>query len=45
MLYPQGAAIVGDTAFDVAYQDGETEIFYVYMLLNTQNILLRQMVI
>lgn len=45
MLYPQGAAIVGDTAFDVAYQDGATEIFYVYMLLNTQNILLRQMVI
>ncbi len=45
MLYPQGAAIVGDTAFDVAYQDGTTEIFYVYMLLNTSNILLRQMVI
>lgn len=45
MLYPQGAAIVGDTSFDVAYVDGATEIFYVYMLLNTSNILLRQMVI
>jgi hypothetical protein len=45
MLYPQGAAIVGDTAFDCAYVDGATDIFYVYMLLNTSNILLRQMVI
>jgi hypothetical protein len=45
MLYPQGAAIVGDTSFDVAYVDGTTEIFYVYILLNTSNILLRQMVI
>lgn len=45
MLYPQGAAIVGDTAFDVVYKDGATDIFYVYMLLNTSNILLRQMVI
>jgi hypothetical protein len=45
MLYPQGAALLGDTAFDVVYKDGATEIFYVYMLLNTSNILLRQMVI
>lgn len=45
MLYPQGAAIVGDTSFDVIYRDGLTDIFYVYMLLNTSNILLRQMVI
>lgn len=45
MLYPQGAAIVGDTAFDVSYKDGATDIPYVYMLLNTSNILLRQMVI
>jgi hypothetical protein len=45
MLYPQGAAIVGDTAFDVIYKDGATEIFYIYMLLNTSNILLRQAVI
>jgi hypothetical protein len=45
MLYPQGAALVGDTAFDVIYKDGATEIYYIYMLLNTSNILLRQMVI
>jgi len=45
MLYSQGTALVGDTAFDVVYKDGATDIFYVYMLLNTSNILLRQMVI
>lgn len=45
MLYPQGTAIVGDTSFDVIYEDGATDIFYVYMLLNSSNILLRQMVI
>jgi hypothetical protein len=45
MLYPQGAAVLGDTAFDVVYEDGATDILYVYMLLNTSNVLLRQMVI
>ncbi len=45
MLYPQGTAIVGDTAFDVIYKDGATEIFYVYILQNSAQILLRQMVI
>ena len=45
MLYPQGAALVGDTAFDVIYEDGATDIYYVYMLLNTSTVLLRQMVI
>ena len=45
MLYPQGAALVGDTAFDVIYKDGSTEIPYIYMLLNTSTVLLRQMVI
>jgi hypothetical protein len=45
MLYPQGTAILGDTAFDVIYKDGSTDILYVYMLLNTSTILLRQMVI
>lgn len=45
MLYPQGAALVGDTAFDVIYKDGATDIFYVYILLNSSNVLLRQMVI
>jgi hypothetical protein len=45
ILYPQGTAIVGDTAFDVLYKDGSTEIYYVYMLLNSSTVLLRQMVI
>ena len=41
----QGAAIVGDTAFDVTYYDGATEIHYVYMLMNTSTLVYRQMVI
>ena len=45
MLYPQGAAVVGDTAFDVIYKDGVTDIYYVQMLLNTSTVMLRQMVI
>jgi hypothetical protein len=45
MLYPQGAAAAGDTALDVICEDGATDIFYVCMLLNSSNILLRQMVI
>lgn len=45
MLYPQGAAVLGDTSFDVIYKDGATEIYYVYMLLNTSQIMLRQAVI
>jgi hypothetical protein len=45
MTYTQGAALLGDTAFDVHYIDGGTEIDYVYMLLNTSTVLLRAMVI
>ena len=45
MLYPQGAAIVGDTAIDVIYRDGATDILYVYILQNSSQVLLRQMVI
>ena len=45
ILYPQGAAIVGDTMFDVVYKDGATTVVYVYFLLNTSAIMLRQMVI
>ena len=45
MTYTQGAAIVGDTSFDVHYADGATEIDYVYMVLNTSNVMLRAMVI
>jgi hypothetical protein len=44
-VYPNGAAIVGDTCFDVQYQDGNTKITYVYMLLNTSTVMLRCMVI
>ena len=45
MLYPNGSGVVGDTCFDVTYFDGATEIQFVYMLLNTSTVLLRQMVI
>ena len=45
MLYPQGAAVVGDTAFDVTFREGNTEIVYIHMLLNTSAVNLRQMVI
>ena len=45
MTYTQGAAIGGDTAFDVHYADGATEIDYIYMLLNTSTVVLRAMVI
>lgn len=41
----QGAAIVGDTAFDTTYYDGATEIHYVYMLMNSSTIMYRQMII
>lgn len=43
--YTQGSAVLGDTAFDVTYKDGATEIDYIYFLLNTSTVLLRQIVI
>ena len=45
MTYTQGAAVAGDTSFDVHYTDGATEIDYVYMVLNTSTVMLRQMVV
>jgi hypothetical protein len=45
MTYTQGAAVAGDTSFDVHYTDGATEIDYVYMVLNTSAVTLRAMVI
>ena len=45
MAVTQGSALIGDTAFDVTYYDGATEIHYVYMLMNTSTIMYRQMVI
>jgi hypothetical protein len=41
----QGAALLGDTAWDVRFIDGATEVAYVYMILNTSSIVLRCMVI
>lgn len=45
MTYTQGAAVLGDTGFDVTYKDGATEIDYIYMALNTSTVVLRQQVI
>ena len=45
MLFPNGAAVLGDTAFDVTYRDGATEVVYVYIILNTSTVMLRAMVI
>jgi hypothetical protein len=45
MTYTQGAAVVGDTCFDVSYKDGATEIDYIYMALNTSAVMLRQQVV
>jgi len=45
MTYTQGAAVLGDTAFDVHYTDAATQIDYMYMILNTSNVMLRAMVI
>lgn len=44
-LYTQGAAVLGDTQFDISYIDGATTIRYVYDLLNTSTVMLRCMVI
>jgi hypothetical protein len=41
----QGAAVVGDTCFDIEYKDGATEIVYIYMLMNSSTQMYRQMVI
>lgn len=45
MLYPNSTAVVGDTAWDIRYVDGATEIKYIHMVLNTSTVQLRQMVI
>jgi hypothetical protein len=45
MPVTQSTALAGDTAFDVTYYDGATEIHYVYMLMNTSTLMYRQMVI
>ena len=45
MTYTQGAAVVGDTCFNVSYFDGATELVYIYMILNTSTVMLRQQVV
>ena len=45
MTYTQGAALAGDTCFDARYSDGATNITFLYMILNTSNIMLRCMVV
>ncbi len=45
ITYTQGAAVLGDTTWMVQYVDGATTIRYVYKLLNTSTVLLRQMVV
>lgn len=44
-LYPQGAAVAGDTCFDVEYIDGNTKITWIYMILNTSQVMLRMMLV
>ena len=45
MTYTQGAALLGDTAFDVTYHDGATDVVYIQMFLNTSTVNLRQMIV
>jgi len=45
MTYTQGAAVLGNTAWDVTYTDGATKIVYLHMLLNTSPVALRCLVI
>lgn len=44
-LYPQGVAVVGDTCFDVEYVDGDTTITWIYIILNTSQVMLRMMLV
>jgi hypothetical protein len=44
-FYTQGAAVLGDTAFDVTYRDGAVDIVFIHMVLNTSTTHIRQMVI
>ena len=45
LLYTQGAAAIGDTCFDIDYEDGATKIKYIYFLGNTMTQMFRMMVI
>lgn len=45
LQYTQGAAVVGDTMFDIQYKDGATTINWIYFLLNTSAVMTRIMII
>lgn len=45
LLYPNSTALNGNTAWEVVYTDGATKIYYIYMLLNSLTVTVRQMVI
>jgi hypothetical protein len=45
LVYPQGAATLGDRLFDVSYVDGATTIWWIYHLRSTGTELFRCMVI
>lgn len=45
ILFPNGGAVIGDTAFDATYFDGATKIHYVYIILNSSSVMLRQQVV
>lgn len=42
-VYPGGAAVVGDTCFDV--EEPETGLRYIYMILNTSTVLMRCLIV
>ena len=44
-LYPQGAAVAGDTCFDSSYVDGATSVTWLYVILNTSQVMLRTLLI
>lgn len=43
-FYTQGTAILGDTMFDVTFNDGDTSLIWIYQLLNTSSIMTRMLV-
>ena len=44
-LYPQGATLIGDTCFDASYTDGATTVTWLYLVLNTSQVMLRMLLI
>ena len=44
-LYPQGAAAIGDTCFDASYTDSTTTVTWLYLILNTSQVMLRMLLV